>query len=331
MVAKGELEREPRPAQAGADRGFLLTEQSNPRSRDLDGLSSEELVALFVEDDRLPQQAVAAAAPTLAAAVDAVAARLRRGGRLLYVGAGTSGRLGVLDAAECPPTFCSDPQQVQAVIAGGQPAIVRSSEGLEDSPGAGVEDLQACGIGPDDAVVGITAGGTTPYVIGALQAARTAGALTIAMACVPREQAALPCDLDIRLLTGPELLCGSTRLKAGTATKMALNLISTGVMVRLGKVYGNRMVDVAVANNKLRDRALRILRDLAGLDRSEAAAMLEASGGSVKTALLMAASGLSAHDANRCLATHNGHLRHALAALGTSLPPRSGTAGSLSR
>ena len=331
MAAEADLDRDSGSAQGGADRGFLLTEQSNSRSRDLDCLSSEQLVALFVEDDRLPRQAVAAAAPTIAAAVDAVAARLQRGGRLFHVGAGTSGRLGVLDAAECPPTFCSDPRQVQAVIAGGAPAVLRSSEGLEDSPGAGAEDLQACGVGPDDAVIGITAGGTTPYVVGALQAARTAGALTIAMACVPRDQAALPCDLDIRLLTGPELLCGSTRLKAGTATKMALNIISTGVMVRLGKVYGNRMVDVAVTNNKLRDRALRILRDLANLDRSEASALLEASGGSVKTALLMAAAGLNAHDANCHLARHHGHLRRALAALGTSLPSPSGPAGSLSR
>ena len=309
-------------AVACANRGYLLTEQSNTRSHDLDRLSSERFVALFIEEDRLPQQALAAAAPSLAAAIDAIASRLRRGGRLFYVGAGTSGRLGVLDAAECPPTFCSDPEQVQAVIAGGRPAIVRSSEGLEDCPEAGAEDLQTRGMGGDDAVVGITAGGTTPYVIGALQAARAAGALTVAVACVPGEQARIPCDLDIRLLTGPELLCGSTRLKAATATKMTLNLISTGVMVRLGKVYGNRMVDVSVANDKLRDRALRILHDLAHLDRIHAEAVLKAGGGSVKTALLMVASGLTAQAANAQLARHHGHLRGALTALGVSLPPR---------
>ena len=306
---------------AGTDRGHLLTEQAHPASAELDQLPTGELVALFVENDLQPQQAVAAAAPQLAAAVDAIAARLSRGGRLFYLGAGTSGRLGVLDAAECPPTFCSDPELVQGVLAGGAPALLRSSEGLEDLFEAGRHDLESRGFGPADCLVGIAAGGTTPYVQGGLCHARSIGALAIAMACVPAEQAPMPCDIDIRLLTGPELLTGSTRLKAGTATKMALNILSTGVMVRLGKVYGNRMVDVAVTNTKLEDRALRILRDLASVERSRGAALLQQSGGSVKLALLMAATGLDAAQARSALASHGPALRSALAACGAELQP----------
>jgi len=293
-------------------RGHLLTEQANPRSTDLDTLPTSELVRLFCEEDRRPQEAVAAAAPALTAAVDAIAERLRQGGRLFYLGAGTSGRLGVLDAAECPPTFCSDPDLVQGVLAGGAPALLRSSEGLEDLLEAGREDLEARGFAAADALVGIAAGGTTPYVRGALEHARQLGALAIAMACVPAEQVPMPCDIDIRLLTGPELLTGSTRLKAGTATKMALNILSTGVMVRLGKVYGNRMVDVAVTNAKLEDRALRILEDLAAVQRDQGRELLSASGGSVKLALLMAQRGLSAAAARERLLACDGQLRQAL-------------------
>ena len=302
-------------------RGHLLTEQANPRSNALDSLSTAELVELFCEEDRCPQQAVAAAAPALTAAVDAIADRLRRGGRLFYLGAGTSGRLGVLDAAECPPTFCSDPELVQGVLAGGAPALLRSSEGMEDLHHQGRQDLEARGFGPADALVGIAAGGTTPYVHGGLEHARTIGALAIAMACVPADQVPMPCDIDIRLLTGPELLTGSTRLKAGTATKMALNILSTGVMVRLGKVYGNRMVDVAVTNSKLEDRALRILGDLTGIDRERAAERLAAADGSVKLALLMEASGLGAAEARAALDAHGPGLRDTLAALGYAFNP----------
>ena len=298
---------------AAPDRGHLLTEQANPRSSDLDALSTEALVQLFCQEDRRPQQAVAAAAPALTMAVDAIAQRLRSGGRLFYLGAGTSGRLGVLDAAECPPTFCTDPSLVQGVLAGGAPALLRSSEGLEDDPVAGINDLQIRGFGPGDCLVGIAAGGTTPYVLGALAHACQIGALAIAMACVPGEQAAMPCDIDIRLLTGPELLTGSTRLKAGTATKMALNILSTGVMVRLGKVHGNRMVDVAVTNAKLEDRALRMLRDLAGVPRERGLGLLAAAGGSVKVALLMEWVGLEADQARDRLAGHGSNLRRALA------------------
>lgn len=304
---------------SSTDRGHLLTEQANPASEALDRLPTLDLVELFAAEDRRPQEAVAAAAAELARAVDAIADRLRRGGRLFYLGAGTSGRLGVLDAAECPPTFCSDPNLVQGVLAGGAAALLRSSEGLEDLHEAGREDLEARGFGAGDALVGIAAGGTTPYVLGGLAHARALGALAVAMACVPASQAPMPCDIDIRLLTGPELLTGSTRLKAGTATKMALNILSTGVMVRLGKVHGNRMVDVAVTNAKLEDRALRILRDLAGVSRDDGAELLQRASGSVKLALLMAASGLAADKAAARLQAASGDLRQALAAAGAQL------------
>lgn len=304
---------------AAGDRGHLLTEQAHPLSTTLDQLPTPDLVELFCRNDLEPQRAVAAAAPQLSAAVEAIAARLRDGGRLFYLGAGTSGRLGVLDAAECPPTFCTPPELVQGVLAGGPPALLRSSEGLEDQRQGGVEDLIRRGFGAGDCLVGIAAGGTTPYVLGALEHAQAIGALAIALACVPAEQAPMPCSIDIRLLTGPELVAGSTRLKAGTATKMALNILSTGVMVRLGKVYGNRMVDVAVTNSKLEDRALRILRDLAGLSREQAATLLAQAEGSVKLALLMAASGLDAQAAREQLARHGPSLRRTLEACGAAL------------
>jgi N-acetylmuramic acid 6-phosphate etherase len=245
--------------------------------------------------------------------VDAISDRLRHGGHLFYLGAGTSGRLGVLDAAECPPTFCTPPDLVQGVLAGGAPALLRSSEGLEDSFEAGAADLEERGFTAADALVGIAAGGTTPYVLGGLTHARQLGALAIALACVARDQVPMPCDIDIRLLTGPELLTGSTRLKAGTATKMALNILSTGVMVRLGKVHGNRMVDVAVTNAKLEDRALRILMDLGGVSRQQASDRLAAADGSVKLALLMTLTGLGTLEASELLAGHGASLRAALA------------------
>ena len=305
--------------QPSDDRGHLLTEQSNPRSRRLDQLATTDLVNLFVDEDRRPQEAVAGASEALAAAVDAIAARLFDGGRLFYLGAGTSGRLGVLDAAECPPTFCSDPELVQGVLAGGTPALLRSSEGLEDLEQAGREDLERHGFQQGDCLVGIAAGGTTPYVRGGLSYARSIGALAIGMACVPKDQAPLPCDIDIRLLTGPELLTGSTRLKAGTATKMALNILSTTVMVRLGKVYGNRMVDVAASNSKLVDRSLRILRDLIGVEREEGLALLALSDGSVKLALLMKAANLSKDQARSVLERHDQQLRPSLETCGATL------------
>ena len=303
------------------DRGHLLTEQPHPSSETLDQLGTQALVDLFLQNDLDAQRAVEAAGNTLSAAIDQVAARLNKGGRLFYLGAGTSGRLGVLDAAECPPTFCSPPELVQGVLAGGSAALLRSSEGLEDLAEAGVADLEARGFCQADFLVGIAAGVTTPYVLGGLNHAQSLGALAIAMACVPTEQAAMPCSINIRLLTGPELLAGSTRLKAGTATKMALNILSTGVMVRLGKVYGNRMVDVAVTNAKLEDRALRILRDLAGVAREPGRDLLHRAQGSVKLALLMAATGLDAAAAADKLSEFGPSLRHTLEACGASLTP----------
>ncbi|CEJ48233.1 N-acetylmuramic acid 6-phosphate etherase [Umezakia ovalisporum] len=295
------------------ERGYLLTEQVNPHSLNLDQLSSLELVDLFNREDEKAVAAVAVAQLQLAQAIDLTAERLGQGGRLFYVGAGTSGRLGVLDAAECPPTFCTSPDLVQGIIAGGAGALVRSSEDLEDRSEDGEAAIVQRQITQLDVVVGITAGGTTPFVHGALNAARQRGAKTIFIACVPTEQMGFDADVDIRLLTGPEIIAGSTRLKAGTATKLALNILSTGVMVKLGKVYGNRMVDVAVTNQKLRDRALRILEDLTGLSREAAGFLLERSGKWVKLALVMHWTGLEKDPAHRLLAEHKGNLRVAVA------------------
>ncbi len=295
------------------ERGHLLTEQVNPLSLNLDQLSSLELVELFNSEDQKAVAAVAAAKVEIAEAIERTADRLRQGGRLFYVGAGTSGRLGVLDAAECPPTFCTPPELVQGIIAGGAGALVRSSEDLEDRAEDGDAAIAQRHITQLDVVVGITAGGTTPFVHGAINAARQRGALTIFMACVPVEQVDFAADIDIRLLTGPEILAGSTRLKAGTVTKLTLNILSTGVMVKLGKVYGNRMVDVAVTNQKLRDRALRILQDLTGLSREAAGFLLERSGKWVKLALLMHWTGLDKEAGNQLLSTHQGNLRQAVA------------------
>ena len=294
------------------DRGHLLTEQVNPHSQNLDSLSSLELVELFNSEDAKAIAAVAAAKKELAAAIDCTAEALRHGGRLFYIGAGTSGRLGVLDAAECPPTFCTPPELVQGIIAGGAGALVRSSEDLEDRAEDGEAAIAQHQITQLDVVVGITAGGTTPYVHGALQAAKQRGAATVFIACVPVEQVNANVDVDIRLLVGPEILAGSTRLKAGTVTKLALNIFSTGVMVRLGKVYGNRMVDVAVTNKKLRDRARRILQDITGLQPEPAEVLLERSGKSVKLALLMHCTGLEPKAGEKLLAEHKGDLRAAV-------------------
>lgn len=291
------------------ERGHLLTEQVNPNSQNLDQLSSLEFVDLFNREDMRVVEAIAAAREELAQAIDLTAERLQKGGRLFYVGAGTSGRLGVLDAAECPPTFCSPPELVQGIIAGGAGALIRSSEDLEDRAEDGAEAISHRHITELDVVVGITAGGTTPFVRGALSAATARGAATVLIACVPTQQVSGDADLDIRLLVGPEILAGSTRLKAGTVTKMALNILSTGVMVKLGKVYGNRMVDVAVTNKKLHDRALRIVGDLTGLGRDEAGFLLERSGRSVKLALLMHWTGLDQKAAADLLSQHKGHLR----------------------
>jgi N-acetylmuramic acid 6-phosphate etherase len=295
-------------------RGHLLTEQVNPNSANLDQLSALQIVEVFNQEDAKTISAIAKAKTELAAAIDRSAAALRQGGRLFYIGAGTSGRLGVLDAAECPPTFCTDPNMVQGILAGGDAALVRSSEGLEDIFADGEKAIADRHISANDVVVGIAAGGTTPYVHGALAEGRKRGATTVFIACVPKEQVQLDVDIDIRLLVGPEVLAGSTRLKSGTVTKLALNIISTGTMVRLGKVYGNRMIDVAVTNTKLHDRALRILQDLADLDREAADVLLEQSGKSVKRALLMHWGNVDRSAADQLLSAHNGDLRKSVAA-----------------
>jgi N-acetylmuramic acid 6-phosphate etherase len=292
-------------------RGHLLTEQVNPNSANLDQLSALEIVDVFNQEDAKTIAAIAAARVELADAIDRTAAALRQGGRLFYIGAGTSGRLGVLDAAECPPTFCTPPELVQGILAGGAPALLRSSEGLEDLAEAGTATIAEYGITAADVLVGIAAGGTTPYVHGAIAAARQQGTTTIFIACVPKEQVAIEVDIDIRLPVGPEVLAGSTRLKSGTVTKMALNILSTGTMVRLGKVYGNRMIDVAVTNTKLHDRALRILSDLTGCDRTQAEQLLEQSGKSVKLALMMHWTGQDRSTCEQQLAEHQGNLRRA--------------------
>ena len=290
------------------ERGHLLTEQINPHSLNLDQLNALELVELFNNEDQKALSAIAGAKMELAAAIEQIAPRLHQGGRLFYIGAGTSGRLGVLDA----PTFCTSPDLVQGIIAGGAGALLRSSEGLEDLAEDGENAIIQHEVNCLDVVVGITAGGTTPYVHGALHGARQRGALTIFIACVPVQQVPVEADVDIRLLTGPEILAGSTRLKAGTATKLALNILSTGVMVKLGKVYGNHMVDVAVTNQKLHDRALRILGDLTDLNREAAETLLERSGKWVKLALLMHWKDLDREEAQQLLAAHKGNLRAAV-------------------
>jgi N-acetylmuramic acid 6-phosphate etherase len=298
---------------SGDPRAHLATERLNPASIGLDTLSTSAALRVFREEDARILAALEAAAPELEAAIELIASRLAAGGRLFYLGAGTSGRLGVLDAVECPPTFQSSPELVQGVLAGGERAMFEAVEGAEDSASDGAADLTACGLTAGDVVLGITAGGTTPYVHGGLAAAREVGASTVFLACVPRSEAADSADVSIRLETGPEVLQGSTRLKAGTATKMALNTISTLVMTRLGKVYENRMVDVNTGGNaKLWDRGLRLVGELALVDHERAAEWLEAAEGSVKVAVLMARRGLSRDDALALLERCGDSLRLAL-------------------
>ena len=294
-------------------RGHLLTEQVNINSANLDRLSTLEIVDLFNREDVNTLNAIAGARQELANAIELIADSLRLGGRLFYIGAGTSGRLGVLDAAECPPTFCTPPELVQGILAGGAGALVKSSEGLEDIASDGAQAMVDRQVGQNDVVVGITAGGTTPYVHGAIEAAKQRGAKTVFIACVPANQVGSIADIDIRLPVGPEILSGSTRLKSGTVTKMALNILSTGAMVKLGKVYGNRMVDVAVTNTKLLDRALQMIQDLTQLDRAAASELLEASGRSVKVALLMHWHQIDRDRATQILAQNHGQLRAAQA------------------
>lgn len=295
-------------------RDHLPTEQRNPRSADLDRLQIGAAFDVMNAEDAGIAASVARAKPEIVRAIELVAERMARGGRLFHVGAGTSGRLGVLDAAECPPTFRTDPGQVQGVIAGGSAALVAAVEGAEDDREAGARDLHGRGVGRDDVVLGIAAGGTTPYVHGALAHARSAGAATIFLACVPKELVGDESDVSIRVLTGPEVIAGSTRLKAGTATKMVLNTITTLAMTRLGKVHGNRMVDVATRGNaKLRERGILLVAELVPCDRERATELLDSAGGEVKVAVVMGARSLDAGGARARLAEAGGILRTALA------------------
>src|SRR5688572_16520876 len=293
-------------------RSHLLTEQRLRESMTLDALTAYEIVALMNDQDRRAVEAVAAVRDDVARAVEMVVAALSAGGRLFYFGAGTSGRLGVLDAAECPPTFRSDPQQVQGVIAGGREAMFVAQEGAEDSPDGGAADVDARDIGGIDVVMGIAAGGTTPYVRGALLRAKERGAATIFLTCIQRIEGEPPADLVIRPLVGPEVLTGSTRLKAGTATKLILNQITTAAFVRLGKCYENLMVDLRATNAKLRERSERIVAILTGLGRAEAAALLERAEGHVKLAIVMHLRRVDVKEARRLLEGTLGRLRDAL-------------------
>ncbi|MAU08628.1 MAG: N-acetylmuramic acid 6-phosphate etherase [Anaerolineaceae bacterium] len=287
----------------------MQTEQQNPRSMQLDQSSTLDVLRIMNEEDQKVALVVQDALPQIAAAVDVIAERMGRGGRLFYVGAGTSGRLGVLDAVECVPTFGTEPEQVQGLIAGGDRAFVRAVEGAEDSREQGALDLKERHLSADDAVVGIAASGRTPYVLGALAYAREVGAANISIACNVPSAVLDAADYPIPLPVGPEALTGSTRLKAGTAQKLALNMLSTATMVKLGKVYGNLMVDVKVTNEKLVHRARRILMQLTGVDEAEAIRLLAATDQHVKTAAVMYHRGVDAAAARDLLAEKGGHLR----------------------
>ncbi len=289
----------------------LPTEAVNPATAHIDQLSTLEMLRIVNEEDATVAAAVAAELPHIAKAVDAVADRFERGGRLFYIGAGTSGRLGVLDASECPPTFSVPPSLFEGIIAGGDSALRNSSEASEDSPEQGAADLASRGFTQHDALIGIAASGRTPYVLGALAHAKALGALTISLTCVPNSAMAEVAEIAIAPITGPEVLTGSTRLKAGTATKLVLNMISTGVMIRAGAVYGNLMVNVQTTNAKLVDRAQRIIVAATGVDQAAAVRLLSEAG-TVKTAIVMQKLSLDRPAAESRLKSAKGNLTTAL-------------------
>lgn len=266
----------------------LLTEQRNPASEKIDQLPVEQMLAIINAEDARVADAVKLEIPHIARAVEAITKAFQNGGRLFYIGAGTSGRLGVLDASECAPTFNVPPAQVQGIIAGGEAALSRATEASEDDPSAGVRDLTARAFTAADVLVGIAASGRTPYVLGAVREARRLGAVTVGISCTPNSELAAAVQIAITPLCGPEVVTGSTRMKAGTATKLVLNMLTTGSMIRTGHVYGNLMVNVQPKNQKLLDRARRIVRDGAGVTDDEAANLLERSGNVVRAAILMA-------------------------------------------
>ncbi|MFJ9659551.1 N-acetylmuramic acid 6-phosphate etherase [Streptomyces griseoflavus] len=292
----------------------LTTEAYRPELADVDRLPTLDIARLMNGEDAAVAGAVAGQVPVIAAAIDAVAERMARGGRLVYAGAGTAGRLGVLDASECPPTFNTDPDQVVGLIAGGPGALVTSVEGAEDSEELAAADLAALELTADDTVVGISASGRTPYAIGAVAYARGRGALTVGLSCNQGSALAAAADHGIEVVVGPEFLTGSTRLKAGTAQKLVLNMLSTITMIRLGKTYGNLMVDVRASNEKLRARSRRIVAQVTGADDDAVERALAATDGEVKPAILVVLAGVDGPAAARLLTESGGHLRAALAA-----------------
>jgi N-acetylmuramic acid 6-phosphate etherase len=294
------------------DRSHLLTELRLPESMNLDAMSVEEAVAMMNAQDAKAVAAVGAVNDSIAAAVKLVVSCLKNGGRLLYFGAGTSGRLGVLDASECPPTFRTDPEMVQGIIAGGMEAMFRAKEGAEDSPEQAAQIVDEKDVGEHDVVMGIAAGGTTPFVHGALRRAAERGGKTIFLSCVQAVPNEPKVDVAIRPLTGPEVVTGSTRLKAGTATKLVLNMITTLSMVQLNKVYENLMVDLRATNTKLWDRGARIIATLTGVPRDHAMELLKNADGHVKVAIVMHKRGIGAEEGAKLLEQHGGRMRDAL-------------------
>jgi N-acetylmuramic acid 6-phosphate etherase len=290
----------------------LLTEQPNPASESIDALPTAEALRIINAEDQKVAAAVAAEIPAIARAVDTIVSAMQHGGRLFYIGAGTSGRLGVLDAAECPPTFSVPPDLVQGIIAGGETALARATETTEDDPAIGARDLVQRGFGSQDVLVGIAASGRTPYVLGAVAEARRLGARTVSITCTPESELARAVDISIAPLAGPEVVAGSTRMKAGTATKLVLNMLSTAVFIRLGYVYGNLMVNVQPKNSKLIDRARRIVARASGATYEQAGDLLAAAGNSVRTAIVMGKLGLSREQADDRLAKAGGRISEAL-------------------
>ncbi|HEX3747208.1 MAG TPA: N-acetylmuramic acid 6-phosphate etherase [Bryobacteraceae bacterium] len=290
----------------------LLTEQPNPASASLDLLSTEQVLRIVNAEDAKVAAAVEKEIPAIARAVDAIVAAIEKGGRLFYLGAGTSGRLGVLDASEIPPTFSAPPSTVQGIMAGGEAALSRATETTEDDPAIGVRDLVAHEFTAADVLVGIAASGRTPYVLGAVAEARRLGAVTVGISCTPQSKLAAAVDIAITPLVGPEVIAGSTRMKAGTAQKLVLNMLSTAACVRLGYVYGNLMVNVQPKNAKLVDRARRIVAQAAGVSDARAAELLAEGGQSVRTAIVMAKAGVGREEAERRLAAAGGRVSQAL-------------------
>lgn len=294
------------------DLSSLATERRNPASADLDLLDTKEILRVINHEDRSVAAAVSREIPQIAAAVDAVVAAMKSGGRLLYIGAGTSGRLGVLDASECPPTFNTDPGLVVGLIAGGDRALRHPVEHVEDRPEAGASALENVALTPRDVVVGIAASGRTPFVLGAIDYANSIGAVTVGLCNSPDSALSTLATISIVPLVGPEVLTGSTRMKAGTAQKMVLNMLTTATMVKLGKTYGNLMVDVQATNAKLRERAVGIVRDAADVSDAEARSALDAAGGEVKTAIVALRLGIPAVEARGRWAATGGIVRAAL-------------------